>query len=198
MVSLKKDLLRLAVLLILLNVFLVLVSCRNRIEDIQAISYRDTFPLESTRDVEMIFSDSAVIKAKMKSPLVNRYGGDNPYIIMPKGITVYFYDSAMNVRTKLTSLYAIKYEKSDKMEARNNVEVINHIGERLNTEHLVWDQKKRKIYTEVFVKITQPNRVVFGEGMDADESFDKWNLRKPKGSFYISTDDEKESEGSKP
>lgn len=179
-------------LLAVLIVSLAMPACRNRMEDIQAVSYKDTFPVESGMDVEMIFSDSAVIKAMIKSPMVNRYAGEDPYIVMPKGVIVFFYDSLMNVKTKLTALYAVKYDNSDLMEARNDVVVVNHLGEKLNTEHLVWDQKRKKIYSDVFVKITQPEKIVFGEGMDADESFEKWNIRKPKGTFYINMDEEEE------
>jgi LPS export ABC transporter protein LptC len=168
----------------------ILNACRNRIEDVHALTYRDTFPIESAKDVEMVYSDSAVIKALVKSPVVNRYAGDDPFIIMPKGLTVFFYDSAMRVKTKLTAHYAVKYEKSDHMEVRNDVVVVNHLGEKLNTEHLVWDQKSRSIYSDVFVKITQVDKVVYGEGMDADESFDKWVIRKPKGHFFINMDEE--------
>jgi LPS export ABC transporter protein LptC len=162
-------------------------SCKNRIEDVAALNYKDTFPLETARDVEMIFSDSAVIQALIKAPRVNRYGGEDPYLVLPEGMTVYFYDSAMQVRTSMKAGYAIKHEKSNLMEARHDVVVVNHLGEKLNTEHLVWDQTKKIIYSEVFVKITKQNEVIYGQGLEADESFDKWLIKKPKGTFYINT-----------
>jgi LPS export ABC transporter protein LptC len=176
----------------MLFLFFLAHSCSNRMDEISAVTYKDTLPVESARDVEMVYSDSAIIKASVKSPQVNRYAGENPYIIMPSGLTLLFYDSVMNVRTRLTALYAMKYLKTDMLEARNNVVVINHLGEKLNTEHLVWDQKNQKIYSEVFVKITTPEKVLYGDGLDADESFDKWAIRKPKGTFYIHMDDEEE------
>jgi LPS export ABC transporter protein LptC len=150
--------------------------------------------MESAKDVEMIYSDSARVLALMKAPVVNRYGGDNPYIILPEGIKVYFYDSTMKVKTFLRAGYAIKYERSELMEARTDVVVINHIGEKLNTEHLIWDQNARKIYTDVFVRITRKDEVLLGDGMDADENFDKWNIRKPKGSFYINVEEDETDE----
>ncbi len=169
-------------------------SCKNKIEDIKALTYKDTFPLESARDVEMIFSDSAVIQAKIKAPLVNRYGGDDPYLVLPEGMVVFFYDSAMQVRTSLKAGYAIKHEKSNLMEARHDVIVVNHLGEKLNTEHLVWDQVRKIIYTEVFVRITKKDEIILGQGMEADESFDKWIIKKPKGTFYINTEDDEQSQ----
>lgn len=168
-------------------------SCKNSIEEVKALSYKDTFPLESARDVEMIFSDSAKIQALLKSPLVNRYGGDNPYIILPEGMNVYFFDENKKVKTSLKAGYAIKYDKSEVMEARQNVVVVNHLGEKLKTEHLVWDQNKRIIYTEQEVTILRKNELIKGRGMRADESFDKWIILKPMGTFYINTGEDSTS-----
>lgn len=150
--------------------------------------------MESAQDVEMIYSDSARILALLKGPVVNRYGGTEPYIVLPEGIKVYFYDSLMKVKTFLRAGYAIKYERSELMEARNDVVVINSIGEKLNTEHLIWDQNRRVIYTNVFVKITRKDEILLGDGMEADENFDQWVIKKPKGSFFINVDDEPTNE----
>lgn len=174
-----------------LALLLLAGSCRNKIEDIQALNYRDTFPLESARDVEMIYSDSAEVKAMVRSPLVNRYGGEDPYLVLPEGVKVYFYDSVLNVKTRLSAGYAIKHERSQLMEARYDVVVINSAGEKLNTEHLVWDQSRKIIFSDVFVKITRKDEVIYGQGLEADESFDKWVIKKPKGTFYISMEDQK-------
>lgn len=182
---------RLIITIMILAIAITLSACKNSIEEINILTYRDTFPAESAHDVKMIYSDSARIKAMLKSPIVNSYSGEDSYIVFPKGLTVFFFDSAMQVKTSLTARYAIKYEKSDIMEARNDVVVVNQIGERLNTEHLVWDQNRKLIYTKVFVKITKKDEVVYGDGMEADESFDKWTIKKPKGEFFINTDENK-------
>jgi LPS export ABC transporter protein LptC len=162
-------------------------SCKNKIEDIQALNYKDTFPLETARNVEMIFSDSAVLQAVIKAPIVKRYGGEDPYMLLPQGMTVFFYDSLKQVKTSLKAGYAIKREKSNQMEARYDVVVINQKGEKLKTEHLVWDQLRQIIYTEVNVTIIRQDELLLGTGLTADESFDKWHITKPRGTFYINT-----------
>ncbi|MEI6764193.1 MAG: LPS export ABC transporter periplasmic protein LptC [Bacteroidota bacterium] len=169
--------------------FFSVTSCKNSLEDVNSLPVRDTAPMETGTNMEVIYSDSAQIKALMKAPLYKRYEGENPYFEMPRGLTVFFYDSLMQVKTKLTARYAIKYDKKNVMEVRNDVVVVNQKGERLNTEHLVWDEKTRRIYSDVFVKITESDKVVYGEGLDAPESFERWTIKKPKGSFYIKTDD---------
>lgn len=160
-------------------------SCKNKMEDINAIKISDTFPVSTGINVEIISSDSAKIQAVIKAPVYKRYLGKNPYVEMPKGINVVFYDSLMRVKTRLTSKYAIKYDKLNLMEVKYNVVVINEKGERLNTEHLVWNEKKRRIYNDVFVTITANDKIFYGDGLDADDSFIKWTITKPRGTFYI-------------
>jgi LPS export ABC transporter protein LptC len=164
------------------------VSCENDIKVINIIGNKDNLLVDSSKNVEMIYSDSAKVVLIVKAPLVNRYEGDNPHSEMPKGVELYSYDSLMNVKSKLTANYAISYEKTDMMEARNNVIVVNERKEQLNTEHLVWDQKKATIYSDKFVKINTGKEILWGEGMQSDERFDKWKIMKPKGSINVRED----------
>ncbi len=184
----------LIILCSLTGLLLGATACRNDISEVSALSYKDTFPLESGENVEMVYSDSAQIQAIMRSPLANRYGGEDPYLVMPKGISVVFFDSVLRPRTKLTAGYAIKREKSALMEARHDVVVVNSIGEQLNTEHLIWDQTRKIIYSDVFVKIKRKDEILYGQGMEADETFDKWIIKKPRGTFYVSMDEQPSDE----
>ena len=69
------------------------------------------------------------------------------------------------------------------MEAKNNVVIVNAEGEQLNTEHLIWDRKKRIIYSNVFVKITTEDEIIMGEGFESNEQFSKYKILKPKGTI---------------
>jgi LPS export ABC transporter protein LptC len=172
-------------LFIFLLIIISLLSCENSMNEIQSVTTKDRSPEEAVKDVELIFSDSGVVQALMKSPLLLHYKTDRPYIEMPKGIKVFFYDSTMNIQARLSSNYAINYEKEKIMDAKNNVVVVNTKGEQLNTEHLVWDQKKRIIYSDVFVKITTKDEILFGEGMESNDQFDPWKIKHVRGTFTI-------------
>jgi LPS export ABC transporter protein LptC len=165
-----------------------LISCENDIKVINAIGNKDNLPVESSKNVESIYSDSAKIVLIVKAPIVNRYEGEKPYSEMPKGVEVYSYDSLMNVKSKLTANYAISYDKDKLMEAKNNVIVVNEKKEQLNTEHLVWDQKKAIFYSDKFVKINTGKEILLGEGMESDEQFDNWKIKKPKGTISVKED----------
>lgn len=166
-----------------------LFSCENDIKTINTVGNKDYLPVETAKDVETIYSDSGQIVVIVKAEQLNRYESEKPYVEMPKGVNVFFYDSAMNVKSKLTAKYAISYEKEKIMEAKNDVVVVNEKQEQLNTEHLVWDQKKAIIYSDKFVKINTGTEILWGDGLDADERFDKWKIKKPKGSITINEDE---------
>ncbi|HRG51298.1 MAG TPA: LPS export ABC transporter periplasmic protein LptC, partial [Bacteroidia bacterium] len=77
----------------------------------------------------------------------------------------------------------------NKMEAKRNVVVINVKGEKLNTEHLIWDAVTKKIYTKEFVKITTKDEVLLGEGLTADQDFSKYTILHPTGTIAINDSD---------
>lgn len=167
----------------------ILFSCENDIKTINTVGNKDYLPVESAQDVETIYSDSGDVVVIVKAPQLDRYEGEKSYVEMPKGVKVFFYDSAMNVKSKLTANYAINYEKDKIMEAKNDVVVVNEKQEQLNTEHLVWDQKKASIYSDKFVKINTGTEILWGEGLEADERFDKWKIKKPTGSITLNEDE---------
>jgi hypothetical protein len=39
------------------------------------------------------------------------------------------------------------------------------------TETLFWNQKEKKIYTRKPVKITSPDKIIFGDSLNANEDF---------------------------
>lgn len=170
-------------LIIVLELFF---SCENDINTVNIITNKDKSPTETSRNVEIIYSENADVLVKANASLMNRYINDKTsYMEMPEGVKVLFYDSLKSIESSLKANYAVYREKEKIMEARNNVEVVNRKGEKLNTEHLIWNEQKEKIYSDVFVKITTDDEILFGEGLEADQYFDKWKIKKPKGTISV-------------
>ncbi len=169
-------------------VFLIVflsVSCENDMKTIREIGLRDTFPTEIMTDGDMLYSDSGRVQVLVKTPLIKRYDKEKQYMEMPIGVKVFFFDSALIANSWLIAKYAKSYDNDNKLEARKNVIVVNDKGERLDTERLVWDTEKKIIYSDRFVKITTKDKILFGDGMEADERFDKWKILNPTGSIEI-------------
>lgn len=170
---------------LLLAVMMIMPACKSDLQTIDNIVQMDKGPVESAFNIEIIHSDQAYVRMILNAPQMDRYENDENYLEMPLGLTVVFYDTLMQKTSSMSARYAISYEDSEIIEARNDVVVINELGEKLNTEQLVWDQKKEIIYSEKFVKITTEDEITYGEGFRADERFDQWEITNPHGTFRI-------------
>ncbi len=167
-----------------------LLSCENDVKEVNTISQnkQELLPAESSYDVEFLYSDSAQVRSKLSAAQVDRYLGKKPYFEMIQGMKVIFYDEYPNEQSRLTANYGIGNDKGgglETLEARDNVVVINEKGERLNTEQLTWNGVTKKIYTDKFVKITTKNEVIWGDGLEANEDFSEYEIKKVKGQINI-------------
>jgi len=160
----------------------MLPSCKNDVQKVLSLDFVDTLPELTARDIEIIYSEKAKVQIKLVSPYLVKTTEEEPVMYFPEGFTVYFYDSAMHLKSTITADYGISYEKKKLMEARHNVVVENmDKGEKLNTEELFWDRVKQQIYSNKFVKLTTGEQVVTGDGLTSEEPFDEVIITNPKG-----------------
>jgi len=174
--------------LFLFSIFLF-QGCVNDMEEVKAITEEELLPIEVSENIKIIYSDSAQLRVIVEAGHLERFQGDNPYLEMSNGVYIRFFSGGNVVESELTSNYAISYQNSDIMEAKEDVVVINQKGETLNTEHLIWEKKTEKIYTEEFVKITTEDEVIFGHGFESNQDFSKYKVKKIKGTINIKEKD---------
>lgn len=167
----------------------IFCSCENDITEVDAIGENRNLPIRSGKNVELMYSEDALVKVKLSAPIMREFAGEKPVILMSKGIEVLFYDSLKQVSSKLTSNYAINKLYAKKMEAKDDVVVINEKGDKLNTEHLIWDEKTGKIYSNEFVKITTEDEIIMGHGFESNQDFTKYKINKIKGIINLSDTD---------
>lgn len=174
-----------------------LSSCENDIAVVNSITSETQrkLPIESGKNVEIIYSDSARIRAKLNAVQLDRYAGKENkkgYMELPKGVKVIFYDEEKREQTKLTADYGIGFDDGNgmsHMEAKRNVVVINEKGDRLNTEHLIWNAVTKKIYTDDFVKITTKDEAIWGTGLIADQDFSVYEIKNVQGTLAVNEDE---------
>jgi LPS export ABC transporter protein LptC len=175
-------------LCLLIPAALAAYGCENDIARVKLLTDRKKTPLQEARNIEIIYSDSAAVKVQVTAPLSERFELPSPYVDFSKGVKARFYGDSLKVKSTLTANQAVIREKERKMEARGNVVVVNEKGEQLNSEHLVWDESTKKIYTREFVKITTPDKIIFGEGFEANEDFSVYRIFNIKGTIHVNTD----------
>lgn len=143
----------------------------------------------TAKNIEVTFSDSGKVQAKLWGIQLNRFSGGDPYTEFPKGFKVCMYDSVMRIETTISGNYGKRKDYARIMEARGNVVVRNELKkQQLNTEFLTWDENKRKIYSNTNVKITTDNMVLFGDGLESNESFTDYTISNPHGQMIVKKD----------
>jgi len=64
---------------------------------------------------------------------------------------------------------------------------LKNSNRKLETEHLIWDQEKKLIYTDNDVIITTDKEVIYAEGFSSDPNFKDYTLKKISGRMYINS-----------
>lgn len=160
-------------------------GCENDLEKVKLVTGKDLAPVEQATGLQIIYSDSANVKVKVKAKMMQRYQGEDPYTEMPQGVHVEFFDDQDKPSTLMTASRAVKHEKSQMMEAFGNVEVVNAKNEKLNTEYLVWNESTKKISSNEFVKITTNDKIIFGNGFESNQDFTNYRIFKITGTINI-------------
>src|ERR1700752_3214941 len=172
----------------------VLSACQNDTKEIDEVTKKEAiFPAEHGKMVEILYTDSGLVKVRLTAPIMNHYTYNvkEHYTEMPKGLFIEFFNEHSEIKTMLKANYGIRYEDTKKTEVKYKVQVTNVNGEILNTEQLFWDEATRKIYTKEFVKITTKKEVLTGTGMEAEEDFSEYTIEKISGTITVKDDDKK-------
>jgi len=174
--------------LLLLPLFIAF-SCSKPDETGDIKAHNENDPEMSAQNIEVLFSDSGRIQARLTSPRLNRFGGETPYLEFPRGFKIYIFDSVRRVGSTITGNRGIRKELARTMEAWGNVIVRNEKkNEQLTTEHLFWDENKHRIWSDVKVKITTPDKTLFGDKMESNEAFTDYSIVNVTGQITVKKD----------
>ena len=171
---------------VLIALLLTFTSCRNDLKEIARVQIPDTIAGQFITNGELYYSELGRTKVRVKSPVINNYETTDNYTEMPDGFHAEFLDENMEVESTITAEYGIVLKKDNIMRARRNVVVLSlKDNEQLNTEELIWDMNTKKIYTDEFVKMTSADKILFGDGFEADENFENRSIKKLRGEILV-------------
>ncbi|GAA4423431.1 hypothetical protein GCM10023188_02220 [Pontibacter saemangeumensis] len=139
-----------------------------------------TGPTMENHDVVTLYSDSAKLLVKLQAPLQQEFeSGDG---VFPEGLFVEFYEQEGQVTSTLKANYGKQDRNKNLFQAKGNVVVQNLVKkEKLETEELFWDKRKARIYTDKFVRITTPEQIIMGNGLQAKQDFSSYRIRDVTG-----------------
>ncbi|MBS1523493.1 MAG: LPS export ABC transporter periplasmic protein LptC [Bacteroidetes bacterium] len=169
----------------------LLTGCENDLKDIQKISAAEVNkPIEKYTDVDVIYSDSAKVKAHMTAPVMINYKVKNPYTEMPKGVKVIFYDNDLQPKSTITANQGVYREKEKVIELHKNVVGTNAKGDTFSSEELIWDQNSKQIHSSqaVHVKLADGS-ITDGTSFVSDENFNHWTMQQGTGIIHVNSQD---------
>jgi LPS export ABC transporter protein LptC len=158
-------------------------SCENNVKDLPSASKRKAVPEEGSQ-IESYLSEGAKVKGKLVAPYMLRHQqADTPYVEFPRSLHVDFYNDSMVIESKLDALYGKYFQSQSKVFLRDSVVVKNVLkGDTLHCRELWWDQNTQKFYTDKPVQIYTKDKILFGTGLEADQSFRWYTIKKISGS----------------
>ena len=171
------------------GIMLSLCACENSLNDIKKIaSKEEDKPISRSTGVDVIYSDSAKVKAHLTGPLMIDYTENTPkpYREFPKGVKIVFYDDKLKESGNVVSDYAIQRDKENIIEFRRHVVATSAHGDVFKSEELVYDMTAKTFKSTKAVEITSPNGdVMLGSGADSNESFYPWHIVGTTGNFQV-------------
>jgi LPS export ABC transporter protein LptC len=142
-------------------------------------------PIEISRDVEFILSDSAVIRAKLLTPLMQTFFADEPFVEMPEGLNVIFYDNRSLPSGYLSAKHGKRFAIKRIIEVKDDVVVVNTQNDTFTTEFLTWNERENRVYTDRYVRVKTKDEIITGKGFTSDLSFTNYEFRNIKGIISV-------------
>lgn len=141
-------------------------------------------PTMLTRNVETLISDSGVTRFRIVTPIWYVYDEvDEPYWRFPEGLHLDKFDDFFRKEATVRADSAIYFKNKQLWRLDGNVSITNVMNEKFLTNQLYWDQRGHKLYSDSFIHIERPDKVLEGYGFDSDEQLTRYTVRNVSGIF---------------
>ncbi len=163
----------------------VALSCSEQQEHIaKAVNEADSVPVMVSYGVNMLISDSGVIKYKIVAEeSVSNQNITPARTIFHKGVFMTQFDEQLHVEAYIQADTAYKYDEIQLIELRGRVRVLTKNGVKFRGEELFWDQRSHEYYSTMYSHLETPERTLEGNYFRSDEGLTKYYVSMSKGFF---------------
>ena len=157
-----------------------MISCQESTENTVDYDPKEIV-IEYLEDIDMLYSDSAIIQFRIKSPMMVRYELELvPIEEFPKGFSIEFFDTNGEVTTQLYSKYAERRSSKGLLLLRDSVVYITTTKDQLETNFLTIDEVNGSIYSKKFFRMIKADTqdTIYGRGFIADSDFKRLEIVK--------------------
>jgi len=161
-------------------ILILFVACHTPEVDIECYDPAE-LEKEVAYDIEMIYSDSAIVQFKVESPRLEKYYLDGVQVEeFLDGFLIEYFDRDLNVIFSLSSKYAKRISAQGLLVLRDSVTYINDKDDILETNALTIDEESNSITTNKFFRLVQSasQDTIFGRGFEANSDFTSFRVNK--------------------
>ena len=162
---------------IVLGIAILCIACENDVKVVNAL-FNKRLGVDEATNITSYMSQGGRMKAKLTAPLMLRYQDTSSRIELPKTLHVDFFDSTMQVESRLDAMKAIYYETRNNVNLYDSIRVYNTKGDTLFCNDLIWDQGLARFDTKKSVRIHTPDMIMYGEGLTAPQDFKTFEIYK--------------------
>ncbi len=149
-----------------------------------AIRDRDSASVMTSYGVNTLISDSGVIKYKIITERWDVNTIKNPSRwTFEKGVFFEQFDEKFHVQAYIQADTAWYFDQQKLWHLRGRVKIRNINGLLYESEELYWDGIRHELYSNVYSKVTTPERSMEGTYFLSDERMAHYTVSNSKGSF---------------
>lgn len=148
-------------------------------------------PMQVVYDMVIVQTEKGVVTMRMTAPTMRHYeftkdSLTQSYDYYPDGIHVdaYTSDGALETTVDANEARHITTPGAEEWKAFGNVTLVNIAKrEKMVSDTIYWVQDEKRIYTNCYVRITSPQGMMQGYGMESDERANRTVILRPFDSF---------------
>jgi len=162
-------------------------SCVNDPADVARLREQLNDKVETADTIRITFSDSGMVRAIIEAPLmINYLSKIDPRQEFPNGLHATFYDNYGEPTSTLIANWGVYRKRNRNVTVRDSVVWESMDLQKLETEELNWDEKSGRIKTNKFVVLQQPDYIITGYGLEADQDFNNAKVLQVDGRVPLS------------
>lgn len=142
----------------------------------------ETTPTMRTLNVNTVVSDSGILRYRIITPGWYVYDeAQEPYWRFPDGIHLEKYDDGGKVDATIDADSARYDMRRDIWRLDGYVCIANMDSTLFLTEQLYWDKASRTVYTDSFIHIERPDRIIEGYGFESNDRMTEYRVLRTSG-----------------
>ncbi|MGB1000274.1 MAG: LPS export ABC transporter periplasmic protein LptC [Flavobacteriales bacterium] len=168
----------------------IAVSCSGTLgDDFKGFDEDKTLPFVEIWDFEMDYTQNGILQMTLTSPYAQTLKGErNDIYQFPNGFKLQSFrqnEAGESLLDATITADSAIYYKGKKLDAYQNVQLVDAKGAALQTNVLTWDEKKQTISTTDSVQINQNGQLIYGVGLDAKDDFSYYKIGQTTGIINV-------------